>query len=243
MKEFMCPDGTMSVNQICRMFMSKADRNKLAGIVPKPDASLITGTKNIVNTIEREAGTDIKNIPTPKKSFDEKYESIEDIPVKKPAQGFNFDFDQVTDFKESADSMITSNIDYYNNFVQDKFGISPTAQNIFRVGAALTASSAIGAIAPFAIPFIAGGALKAADNRRIQNITMNDPQGDITTIDPATVQRRMQIMSIQPTQQDIYRGGGPGRDTSPSGPTSQAGGFASDGGPVSNQTGRGRVGF
>jgi len=230
MKEFMCPDGTMSVNQICRMFMSKADRDRLAGIVPKPDKSLVTGTKNIVETIERGAGTDIKNIPTPKKSFDEKYESIEDIPVKKPAQGFNFDFDQVSDFKESADNMISSNLNYYDSFVQDKLGISPVVQNVARIGATV----ATGSLMPFAIPFMAGGALRAADNRRIQNITMQDPQGTINTT-PA------RIMNIQPTPQDIYRGGGGDRGSS--GPTAQAGGFASDGGPVSNQTGRGRVGF
>jgi len=239
MKEFMCPDGTMSVNQICRMFMSKADRDRLAGIVPKPDESLVTGTKNIVETIERGAGTDIKNIPIPKKTFDQKYESIEDIPITKPAKGFNFDFEQVSNVKEKADQMITSNIDYYDNYIADNFGINPKVSGALRVGSIIKT----GSLMPLAIPFLAGGALKAADNRRIQNITMNDPQGNITTIDPIAVAKRMQIMSIQPTARDTYMGGGPGRDTTPSRPTAQAGGFASDGGPVSNRTGKGRVGF
>jgi len=218
MKEFMCPDGTMSVNQICRMFMSKADRDRLAGIVPKPDESLITGTKKVVESIERGSGTDIKNIPTIKKSFDEKYESIEDIPVKKQAQGFNFDFDQVTDFKESADNMISSNINYYNNFVEDKLGIPSNVQTALRIGSsaysALTGGSLMSVAAPFAIPFMIGGALRGKEENRVRDITMRDPQGTINTT-PA------RIMNIQPTPQDIYRGGGGDRPSPSPARTSQ----------------------
>jgi len=235
MKEFMCPDGTMSVNQICRMFMSKADRDRLAGIVPKPDESLITGTKKVVESIERGSGTDIKNIPTIKKSFDEKYESIEDIPVKKQAQGFNFDFDQVTDFKESADNMISSNINYYNNFVEDKLGIPSNVQTALRIGSsaysALTGGSLMSVAAPFAIPFMIGGALRGKEENRVRDITMRDTQGDIQTT-PA------RIMNIQPTPQDIYRGGGSGREDS-----AISGINNTTGGPVSNRTGRGRTDY
>ena len=186
----------------------------------------------------------IKDYQKPK-TFDQKYNEIEDIEKQRDKSSFfKFDFEKPTKAAfEKADNIISNNINYYNNFVEDKLGIPSSVQNVFRIGSALTASSPIGAIAPFAIPFMLGGALKASDNRRIQNITMNDPQGNITTIDPIAVAKRMQIMSIQPTARDTYMGGGPGRDTTPSRPTAQAGGFASDGGPVSNRTGKGRVGF
>jgi len=320
MKEFMCPDGTMSVNQICRMFMSKADRDRLAGIVPKPDKSLVTGTKNIIEIIERAAGNDIQNIPMPKKSFDEKYESIEDIPisqgtrpitdlftgapktdtslkspgstsskspgiidtknlvdqykakeissspidrvidtvnktvspmvdkvtqpvkdmVSKVPKGFDFDFEQVTEFKETAQSVIDKNVNFYDNVLADKFGIDADRSKQFRalsvIGGVATKGSLASVVGPFAIPFIAGGIMRDKETQRIQNITAQDPQGAIQSYPTAT-------MNIQPTPQDIYRGGGGGGGGTSIGPTAQAGGFASDGGPVSNQTGRGRVGF
>jgi len=183
----------------------------------------------------------IKDYQIPKKTFDQKYDDIEDIEKEREKNNFfKFDFEKETpSAKKSAGNIISDNIEVYNSFVEEKLGISSKAQNILRVGTAF----ATGSLMPFVIPFFGGAALKHSQNNRIQNITNQDPQGDITTIDPTTVQRRMKIMSMQPTAEDIYRGGGPGRDTSPSGPTAQAGGFASDGGPVSNQTGRGRVGF
>jgi hypothetical protein len=282
MKEFMCPDGTMSVNQICRMFMSKADRDRLAGIVPKPDESLVTGTKNIVESIERGAGTDIKNIPIPKKTFDQKYESIEDIPitpgispktdtslkspkiidtkslvdqykakeissspidrvidtvsntispmvdkvtqpvkdmVSKVPKGFDFDFEQIKETKQTADNIISANTDYYNNYVEDNFGIPTNVQTGLRVASSLYGFASGGGIAaaagPFALPIILGGAIKSADNRRIENITMQDTQGALNQITSP------RIMNIQPTAQDIYRGGGGDRPSPSPARTSQ----------------------
>jgi len=275
MKEFVCPDGTMSVNQICRMFMSKADRDRLAGIVPKPDESLVTGTKNIVESIERGAGTDIKNIPIPKKTFDQKYESIEDIPitpgispktdtslkspkiidtkslvdqykakeissspidrvidtvsntispmvdkvtqpvkdmVSKVPKGFDFDFEQVTEFKETAQSVIDKNVSFYDNVLADKFGIDADKSKQLRalsvIGGVATKGTLASVVGPFAIPFIAGGIMRDKETQRIQNITAQDPQGAIQSYPIAT-------MNIQQTAQDIYRGGGGDRPSSP----------------------------
>ena len=174
MQEFVCPDGTMSVNGVCRMFMTPNQREELK---VKP------------------------------KSFDEKYESIEDIP-----KGFSFDFEKIGGVKETADNMISDNINYYNNFVEDKLGIPSNVQNALRFGT--TAASILGGgslmsvAAPFAIPFMIGGALRGKEENRVRDITMRDPQGDIQTT-PA------RIMNIQPTAQDIYRGGGGDRPSSP----------------------------
>jgi len=140
----------------------------------------------------------IKDFQTPK-TFDQRDKS----------SFFKFDFENDIPSKfQSAKNIISSNIDYYNNFVEDKLGIPSSVQNFFKIGSALTASSPIGAIAPFAIPFMLGSALKASDNRRIENITMQDPQGTIQSYPTAT-------MNIQPTAQDIYRGGGGDRPSSP----------------------------
>lgn len=206
MQEFICPNGRMSVNGVCPIF-------------------------------EGDDGQ-IKDFQTPK-TFDQKYNDIEDIEKEREKSGFfKFDFEKETpSAKKSAGNIISENIGAYNSFVENNLGISSSVQNVARIGSAISGFGSygvVGAIAPFAIPFVAGAALNNRENNRVQDITMQDTQGDIQTT-PA------RIMNIQPTAQDIYRGGGGDRGSS--GPTAQAGGFASDGGPVSNQTGRGRVGF
>ena len=153
MQEFVCPDGTMSVNGVCRMFMTPNQREDLK--------------------VKEE--------------------------IKPSVTGFDFDFQKVGDVKETADNIISSNMDYYNSFVQDKFGISPNVNTVLRLGTAAVTGSFLPVIAPLFI----GGALKSADNRRIQNITDRDPQGTINTV-PA------RIMNIQPTPRDTYMGGGGG---------------------------------
>jgi len=164
MQEFVCPDGTMSVNGVCRMFMTPNQREELK--------------------VKEE--------------------------IKPSTTGFDFDFEKIGAMKETADEMISSNLNYYDSFVQDKLGIPPVVQNVARIGATV----ATGSLMPFAIPFVAGAALKAADNRRVQNITMQDPQGTINTT-PA------RIMNIQPTPRDTYMGGGGGNNS---------GGFSGHGG-------------
>ena len=99
---------------------------------------------------------------------------------------------------EKADNIISNNLNAYNNFVENKLGISPNAQNVLRIGSTI----ATGSLMPFVIPFLGGMALNNSENNRIQNITNQDPQGTINTVvSPST-------MNIQPTAQDIARGGG-----------------------------------
>jgi len=149
---------------------------------------------------------------------------------------FEFDFEKEAPSKlESADNIINSNLNYYNNFVESNLGIPSNVQNALRYGVAagniLSGGSLISVAGPFAIPFVVGGALRKRDENRIQNITMQDPQGDIKTY-PS------KIMNIQPTPQDIARGGGSQRaDSAISGINDTTGG------PVSNRTGRGRTDY
>ena len=121
--------------------------------------------------------------------------------VKKEKSFFQFDFQKPTESAfESAGNIIKNNLSAYNSFVEVKLGIPSGAQNVFRIGSAITT----GSLMPFALPFIAGGALRNRQNNRIQNITNQDTQGTINTV----VSPR--IMNIQPTAQDIARGGGSG---------------------------------
>jgi len=145
-KEFVCPNGRMSVNGVCPIF-------------------------------EGDDGQ-IKDFNKTTKTFDEKYESIEDIEKDKNKSFFEFDFTKPTESAfESAGNIISNNLNAYNSFVEEKLGIPGNIQNLFKVGAAV----ATGSFVPFIVPFVAGGALRQQENNRIQNITNQDTQGTITT--------------------------------------------------------------
>jgi hypothetical protein len=155
MQEFICPNGRMSVNGVCPIF-------------------------------EGDDGQ-IKDFQTPK-TFDQKYNDIEDIEKEREKSGFfKFDFEKDTESKnDNANNIINKNINYYNNFVEDKLGIPSNVQNALRFGSsavsAFSGGSLMSVAAPFAIPFMIGAALNNRENNRVQDITMQDPQGDIQTI-------------------------------------------------------------
>ena len=154
MQEFICPNGRMSINGACPIF---------------------------------EGGDgQIRDYQTPK-TFDQKYNEIEDIEKQREKSGFfKFDFEKETpSAKKSAGNIISENIGAYNSFVENNLGIPSSVQNVARVGSAISGFGSygiVGAIAPFAIPFVAGAALNNRENNRVQDITMQDPQGDIQTI-------------------------------------------------------------
>jgi hypothetical protein len=147
----------------------------------------------------------IKDFQTPK-TFDQKYNEIEDIKKEREKSGFfKFDFEKPTENAfEKADNIISKNIEAYNDFVEEKLGIPAGVQTAFRIGSsaysALTGGSLLSVAAPFAIPFIAGAALnnqaqkeqEAAINRE----SVRDLQGRID---------KGQFGSNTPTPQDKAR--------------------------------------
>ena len=147
----------------------------------------------------------IKDFQTPK-TFDQKYNEIEDIKKEREKSSFfKFDFEKPTENAfEKADNIISKNIEAYNDFVEEKLGIPAGVQTAFRIGSsaysALTGGSLLSVAAPFAIPFIAGAALnnqaqkeqEAAINRE----SVRDLQGRID---------KGQFGSNTPTPQDKAR--------------------------------------
>ena len=103
---------------------------------------------------------------------------------------FEFDFDKPVEQK-SFTKTITDNLDAYDGFVQDNLGISTGISKTVRTGSAIygaTQYGLYGALGPFALPLIAGGAINATQKKKNEIIakTMKDPQGDINTIDMMT---------------------------------------------------------
>ena len=197
MAEYVCLDGRMSVNGIC----------PVSSYPGYQDPTKNTVTTPVIDTNQNVSGGDGNNNIT--KDYSKNVKS-----------NFQWDFDKVGNKIENFGSTIKGNIDAYDDYVENNLGISKGFSNTLRAGSVIQGVGAYGmagALVPFAIPFMAGGALNAKqkkENERITNITMQDPQGTINT-PPA------RIMNIQPTPQDIYRGGGGDRPSPSPAKTSQ----------------------
>ena len=167
-KEFVCPNGRMSVNGVCPIFEGDDGQVK-----------------------------DFKNTN------------------KKEILEFDFMKPTVSAF-ESAGNIISNNVNAYKDYVENKLGIPANVQNFLTIGSA----AVTGSLMPFAIPFLGGMALNNSENNNtIENITNQDPQGTINTVVSP------KIMNIQPTAQDIARGGG--SFNQPDGSGGYTGGFDS----------------
>ena len=105
---------------------------------------------------------------------------------------FEWDFDKVGNKIENFGTTIKGNINAYDDYIEKNLGISKNVSNAFRAGSVVSGAvnyGILGALAPFAIPFMAGGALnnkQKKENERITNITNQDTQGSNNTIDMAT---------------------------------------------------------
>jgi len=221
MKEFICPNGRMSVNGVCPIFegddgqikdiiKTSTDKTLSDRLAIKAPTTDFNTTKPQINISSKIPETDFNttkpqiNISSKITDRDNRLNYIENInkqispeqdeklkELKKDREKdsfFKFDFEKETpSSKKSAFDIIGENINAYDSFVQDKLGISPTVQNIGRtiVGISnLTAGYApITALAPFAIPFVAGAALnnKAQKEQQaaINREAVRDLQGRI----------------------------------------------------------------
>ena len=105
---------------------------------------------------------------------------------------FQWDFDKVGNKIGNFGDTVKGNINAYDDYVENEFGISKNVSKGFRavgVGMGAATYGAVGALVPFAIPFMAGGALNAKqkkENERITQATMKDNQGSDNTVDMAT---------------------------------------------------------
>jgi hypothetical protein len=184
-KEFVCPNGRMSVNGVCPIF---------------------EGNDRQIKDIQK------------KSTFDALKE--DEIFGEKDVLEFDFESPTESAFK-SASNIISNNISAYNNYVEDKLGIPAKTQNLFTAGLMLATGNPLPLITQFAF----GGALRNSESARIQNITTQDPQGDVQTFPIST-------MNIKPSNRDIAMGGG--SFNQPDGSGSYTGGFDSSTGNYSD---------
>ena len=182
--EFVCSDGRMSVNGIC-------PTDQLDSV----DTSNIT-EKIIETSKEGEGGEDLKkDLENERKIKDRKIlKDLEGTSDYYPELGkekgkFQWDFDKESKI-ENYKNTINNNITAYNNFIEENLGIPSDFQNVARVGstiAGVTQGGILMAVAPWAIPVLAGGAINKAERERIEKLTDQDKQGDnIQTVDMMT---------------------------------------------------------
>jgi hypothetical protein len=188
--EFVCSDGRMSVNGICQ--------------APQPVVEQPVIKQPVINN-NQGGGGDGKDTFTKDYSKDVK-------------SNFQWDFDKVGNKIENFGTTIKGNIDAYDKYVEDNLGIDKNVSTGFRAistGLGIAKYGALGAVAPFAIPFMAGGALnnkQQKENERITNITNQDTQGSNNTVDMATYGIPTAGQPGFNIHNDKYDGGGRGGD-------------------------------
>ena len=157
--EFVCSDGRMSVNGICQAPQPVVEQP----VIKQPVINNNQGNGDSRDTFTKDYSKDVKST-------------------------FEWDFDKVGNKIQNFGTTVKDNINAYDKYVEDNLGIPKNVSNVFRAGAVVKGVGAYGlagALVPFAIPFMAGGALnnkQQKENERITNITNQDTQGDIQTI-------------------------------------------------------------
>ena len=161
--EFVCSDGRMSVNGICQAPQPVVEQP----VIKQPVINNNQGNGDSRDTFTKDYSKDVKST-------------------------FEWDFDKVGNKIANFGTTVKDNINAYDDYVENNLGISKNVSTGFRAistGLGIAKYGALGAVAPFAIPFMAGGALnnkQQKENERITNITNQDTQGSNNTIDMAT---------------------------------------------------------
>ena len=206
--EFVCSDGRMSVNGICKplepepkkqnnqelinqiVTANKNDKNFAKDLLTTDkyrDGFGITSEGNYVNQF---SGGDPGNITGKDYSKDVK-------------STFEWDFDKVGNKIANFGTTVKDNINAYADYVENNFGIPSNVQNVARVGAVVKGVSTYGmagALVPFAIPFVAGAALN--------NQAVKEQEAAINREETRDLQGRIdkgEFGSNTPTPQDKAR--------------------------------------
>ena len=184
--EFVCSDGRMSVNGICQAPQPVVEQP----VIKQPVINNNQGNGDSRDTFTKDYSKDVKST-------------------------FEWDFDKVGNKIANFGTTVKDNINAYTDYVENNFGIPSNVQNVARVGAVVKGVSTYGmagALVPFAIPFVVGGALN--------NQAVKEQEAAINREETRDLQGRIDkgnFGSNTPTPQDLGRtdkGGGKGSGSS-----------------------------
>ena len=131
--EFVCSDGRMSVNGICQAPQPVVEQP----VIKQPVINNNQGNGDSRDTFTKDYSKDVKST-------------------------FEWDFDKVGNKIQNFGTTVKDNINAYDKYVEDNLGISKNVSTGFRTistGLGIAKYGALGAVAPFVIPFVVGGAL------------------------------------------------------------------------------------
>ena len=163
-----------------------------AGIPVVPLAAKVLGLDNLSQ--QKKKGLDLDyQLGSTKGTFTDFFNKDKTKDFSKDVKSnFQWDFDKVGNKIGNFGNTVKDNINAYDKYVEENLGIPKDVSNVFRAGALVKGAATygvLGVLAPFAIPFMAGGALnnkQQKENERITNITNQDTQGSDNTVDMAT---------------------------------------------------------
>ena len=165
--EFVCSDGRMSVNGICKPLEpepKKQNNQELINQIVTANKNDKNFAKDLLTTDKYRDGFGI----TSEGNYVNQFSggdpgSITGKDYSKDVKStFEWDFDKVGNKIANFGTTIKDNTDAYTDYVENNFGIPSNVQNVARVGAVVKGVSTYGitgALVPFAIPFVAGAAL------------------------------------------------------------------------------------
>jgi len=172
--EFVCSDGRMSVNGICQAPQPVVEQP----VIKQPVINNNQGNGDSRDTFTKDYSKDVKST-------------------------FEWDFDKVGNKIANFGTTVKDNINAYDDYVENNFGIPSNVQNVARVGAVVKGVSTYGmagALVPFAIPFVAGAALN--------NQAVKEQEAAINREETRDLQGRIdkgEFGSNTPTPQDKAR--------------------------------------
>jgi len=182
--EFVCSDGRMSVNGLCKVDQpDSVDTSNLTNEIIETSKNGGDGGDKVKQKTDLEIALekDATSEDTLKDIQDEK-DIMSNYNTTKPDK-FDWSFDKEPEI-DNYNNTLNNYVSEYNNLINSYTNTkTKLASSAYTLG---TGGSLAGASVPWLLPIFAGGAINKAERERIQNITNQDKQGDIHTIDMMT---------------------------------------------------------
>ena len=182
--EFVCSDGRMSVNGLCKVDQpDSVDTSNLTNEIIETSKNGGDGGDKVKQKTDLEIALekDATSEDTLKDIQDEK-DIMSNYNTTKPDK-FDWSFDKEPEI-DNYNNTLNNYVSEYNNLINSYTNTkTKLASSAYTLG---TGGSLAGASVPWALPFFTGVAINKAEKERILNKTNQDKQGDIHTIDMMT---------------------------------------------------------
>ena len=186
--EFVCSDGRMSVNGLCKVDQpDSVDTSNLTNEIIETSKDGGSGGEQVKQKTDLEIALE-KDATSEQtlKDIEKEKDIMSNYNTTKPDK-FDWSFDKepkIDNYNNTVKNNINEFDQWVNNNLINSFDSTKLASSAYTLG---TGGSLTSSALSFGIPLLfAGGAINKAEKERIQNITNQDKQGDIDVIDMMT---------------------------------------------------------